>query len=128
GTSDESNNPLLAAVQQYLSTRAVGKQSEQPPVPVGQGGSSGWKRYTRECVRHVAPVVSHAALTMNDLSIFEGLKFDNGEVFDLSQATTGTTLDDAIDVEEVDDDDDDEDQVEQDAIGQEDLEEDWQVT
>ncbi|RHY92804.1 hypothetical protein DYB37_002820 [Aphanomyces astaci] len=126
GTSDESNNPLLAAVQQYLSTRAVGKQSEQTPVPVCQGGSFGWKRYTRECVRHVAPVVSHAALTMNDLSIFEGLKFDNGEVFDLSQAT-GTTLDDAIDVEEVDDDDDDEDQVEQDAIGQEDLEEDWQV-
>ncbi len=99
--SDGETNPLKAAVQMHLKGRAAPSTSADPPLRVLP--SSGWKRYTRD-VRPKPVAVN--ALTMNDLSIFDGLKFADGEVIDLSQAIgEPSTLDDGEDV--VDDDDDD---------------------
>ncbi|KAF0685843.1 Aste57867_22318 [Aphanomyces stellatus] len=104
--SEDDSNPLHAAVQMHLKGR---KQMPQAGHVVRV--SSGWKRYT--CDVWDKPTLDAAgnALTMNDLSIFDGLKFEDGEVIDLSNA--GGMLDDGDGGDVVEDDDDEEETKEE---------------
>ncbi|RHY31029.1 hypothetical protein DYB32_003824 [Aphanomyces invadans] len=140
-TADIESNPLKAAVQVYLSSRTKHQKHEGSATTAGvhRVTSKGWARYSRESGRHDTPI-ANTALTMNDLSIFDGLKFADGEVIDLSQPSgpTSASMEDAVDVEDVLDDDDEEDDDEGDGHdvvqidapdgkdGPEDLEE-WEV-
>ncbi|KAH9109538.1 hypothetical protein LEN26_014010 [Aphanomyces euteiches] len=97
--TETETNPLHAAVQMHLKGRAQPSTTTNGAVQV----SSGWMRYTRDVWDKPPTGNDRNVLTMSDLSIFDGLKFEDGAVIDLSQ---GNGLDEGEDV--VDDDDEEE--------------------
>ncbi|OQS01477.1 hypothetical protein ACHHYP_00763 [Achlya hypogyna] len=103
---EETNNAFRAAVQQHLSNLL-----QQPDKDEVSHVPAGYRRYSRDVWDRDTVLESYNVLTMADLSIFDGLKFEDGEVLVAGDAAADDDLlinddddeDDVVVVEDYDD-------------------------
>ncbi|KDO34182.1 hypothetical protein SPRG_19028 [Saprolegnia parasitica CBS 223.65] len=110
GKPDDDGNTFRAAIQQHLSN-LLQKTTETDPVVTPRG----WQRYTRDVWDRDTVIESYNVLTMSDLSIFDGLKFEDGEVLVAADEAAANAQDDDLLIND-DEDDDDDDMIDTDSV------------
>ncbi|OQR95510.1 hypothetical protein THRCLA_07802 [Thraustotheca clavata] len=113
----DDSNALRVAIHQHLSNLLQKSKEKEPSTATHV--SRGWMRFTRDVWDRDSVIESCNVLTMTDLSIFDGLKFEDGEVLIANEEALKNDDDLLIN----DDDDDDDEAV---ADDDEETKQEWQ--